>query len=231
MTTPSVTACPHSWRPRSAGTRPADTRPANTVFPQTTAGPRSVRRRRCLLALGLAACASMPVLAHGNLGPVTPVRPVPPALSVRYRGRPTPLRELLLGKTSAVQLMFAGCSSICPMQGAMFAAAQLAMGADGYPALQFLSLSIDALGDDAAALASWLQRFSAQPGWRAAALETTDLAALQKLFGTTTETPAGHSTAVYFFDATASLVWRTNDLPGAREVAATLRRIHRAAAV
>ena len=186
---------------------------------------RSALRRRCLLALGLAALAPMPALAHGKLGPVTPARPMPPGLAVRYRGRRTPLREILFGKTSAVQLMFAGCSSICPVQGAMFAAVQPELGAN--PALQLLSLSIDALGDDDAALATWLQRFAAQSGWRAAALASADLAVFQRLIEASRDEPAGHSTAVYFFAANASLVWRTNDLPGAREVAATLQRLHR----
>ncbi len=181
-------------------------------------------QRRRLLAVLLAALAPLPALAHGKLGPVTPPRPVPAGLSVRYGGERTPLRTLLSGKTSAVQLMFAGCSSVCPMQGAMFAAAQQALGA--VPGVQWLSLSIDALGDDAAALASWLQRFAARPGWRAAALEPADLAALQTLVDASRDDPAGHSTAVYFFDTDASLVWRTNDLPGTREVVATLHRLH-----
>lgn len=218
----SGSAAWHWWR--------ADTRPSCAVFPQKIAAPHSMKRRRCLLALGLVTCPHVGVLAHGKLGPVTPARPVPTGLSVQYKGRPARLRDLLLGKTTAVQLMFAGCSSICPIQGAMFAAAQLALGAAVDPSVQLLSLSIDALGDDAAALASWLQRFAALPGWRAAALQPADLAALQGVFGTSTENSAAHSTAVYFFDAKASLVWRTNDLPGAREVAATLQRIHRLAA-
>ena len=192
-------------------------------------GPGNARRRRCLFALALAAWAPLPMpmcaLAHGKLGSVTPARPVPGGLTVWYQGRRTLLRELLLGKTSAVQLMFAGCSSICPVQGAMFAAVQAEL--DAFPDLQLLSLSIDALGDDDAALASWQRRFAAQSRWRAAALEPPGLAVFNEMVGAPTDNPAGHSTAVYFFDADASLAWRTNDLPGAREVAATLRRLHR----
>jgi protein SCO1/2 len=132
----------------------------------------------------------------------------------------------MAGKNTAVQLMFAGCSSICPVQGAIFAAVQAELGPAADPTLQLLSLSVDALGDDAAALAFWLRRFAAGPGWRAAALEPGDLAAFQALLDASASASAGHSTAVYFFDASASLVWRTNDLPGAREVAATLRLVH-----
>lgn len=197
------------------------------MMPQPTACPRSPKRRLCLLALALAASAAAPALAHGQLGPVKPPRPLPAGLSVMYQGRRTSLRALLMGKTSAVQLMFAGCSSVCPVQGAMFAAVQAELGPGAVPALQLLSLSIDARGDDATALASWLRRFAAQPRWRAAALEESDLAVLQTLFGTASSSPAGHSTAVYFFDAHANLVWRTNELPGTREVAATLQRIGR----
>ena len=185
--------------------------------------PRAMRRR-CLFALGLAAIAVLRAQAHGKLGPVKPPRPLP-GLSVVYEGRRTPLRMLLSGKTTAVQLMFAGCSSVCPVQGAMFAAVQSALGPGAMPGLQLLSLSIDALGDDATALAAWLRRFAARPGWRAAALEPSDLAVLGGLFDAAPDDPAGHSTAVYFFDSNANLVWRTNDLPGTSEVAATLRRL------
>lgn len=185
-------------------------------------------QRRRVLACVLAALAPTPALAHGKLGPVTPVRPVPADLWVRYGARRTSLRALLEGKTSAVQLMFAGCSSVCPMQGALFAAVQRELGA--MPAVHLLSLSIDALGDDAAALAAWLKRFAAQPGWRAAALESADLAVLQSLMDASGNDPAGHSAAVYFFDTNACLVWRTNDLPGTSEVVATLRRLAPSAA-
>jgi phospholipase C/cytochrome oxidase Cu insertion factor (SCO1/SenC/PrrC family) len=175
------------------------------MMTQPRAGLRSAQRRRlCLLCLGLTAWSVTPALAHGKLGPVKPPRLLPAGLAVQYQGKRIPLRALLLGRTSAVQLMFAGCSSVCPVQGAMFAAVQAELGPDALPALQLLSLSIDARGDDAPALASWLQRFAAQSRWRAAALEEPDLAALQTLFDASADNPAGHSTAVYFFDAHAT---------------------------
>jgi len=37
-------------------------------------------------------------------------------------GRRTPLPTALAGEATAVQRMFTGCSSVCPMQGAVFAA-------------------------------------------------------------------------------------------------------------
>jgi protein SCO1/2 len=66
--------------------------------------------------------------------------------------------------------MFTGCSTVCPIQGAWFAALQVAMAAEHGTTLRLLSLSIDPLADDPAALSAWLRRFGAGPAWSAAAL-------------------------------------------------------------
>ena len=71
-------------------------------------------------------------------------------------GRSIDLSTLLRGKVTAVQLMFAGCSSTCPIQGAVFAAVAQQVKA---PDAQLLSLTIDPLGDSPQALRSWLGRF------------------------------------------------------------------------
>ncbi|MGK6309802.1 SCO family protein [Variovorax sp. DT-64] len=72
-------------------------------------------------------------------------------------------------------MMFTGCSTVCPIQGALFAALQAAMAAEHSPTLRLLSLSIDPLADDPAALSAWLRRFGAGPAWSAAVPTTRRL--------------------------------------------------------
>ncbi|MEX3815274.1 SCO family protein [Paraburkholderia sp. BR13439] len=60
--------------------------------------------------------------------------------------------------------MFTGCSSVCPLQGALFSAVQQGIPRLGsqYP-LRLISLSIDPLADSPGALRAWLERFDAGP--------------------------------------------------------------------
>ena len=68
-------------------------------------------------------------------------------------GRSICLPALLRGKVTAVQLLCAGCSSTCPIQGAVFAAVGQKVRA---PDVRLLSLTVDPLGDT---------RSRCTPGW------------------------------------------------------------------
>src|SRR5689334_1431335 len=121
----------------------------------------------CPASLARAAGAAPPPAAevrreHFPFGEVWPPRVVPPWSVHTADGRRTDLPGLLTGRTTAIQLMFTGCSSICPIQGALFAELQQRLGdAAKAERLQLLSLSIDPLADDPPALTAWLQRFGA----------------------------------------------------------------------
>src|SRR2546426_131276 len=90
-------------------------------------GDFSALRRRLMKAmLGGVLLPGLPgqVLSHADFGPVAPTKAVPSLTCVLSDGRTATLVELLMGKTTALQLMFTGCSAICPMQGAVFARLQ-----------------------------------------------------------------------------------------------------------
>jgi protein SCO1 len=177
-------------------------------------------RRRCLAALGVWLGSAH---AGDGMGPVEPPTAAPDIQLTDHLGRARALREMLAGQVSVVQTMFTGCSSVCPIQGAVFAATQqrLAKRATRQP-VQLLSISIDPLGDSPAALKAWLARLQAQPTWLAAVPTMAELPRLQR--GLDGNTPArstsvdAHSDRLYFFDAQARLRWRSGSLPGADEV-------------
>jgi len=142
----------------------------------------------------------------------------------RHDGAARTLAAQLRGAVTAVQLMFTGCSTVCPMQGALFAALQAAMAAEHGTTLRLLSLSIDPLADDPAALSAWLRRFGAGPAWSAAAPTHEALEAMLSLFKGAAAAGDRHIGQVHVFDREAKLVWRTSELPPTAEVMAALRR-------
>jgi protein SCO1/2 len=185
-------------------------------------------RRTFLGAAGAALCWPAPGLrAHGLLGPVLPALALPAVEVTLHDGRRQPLAAVLRGRRTALQLMFTGCSAICPVQGAVFAELQAALRRDGAgrgPAVQLLSISIDALGDDARALAAWRARFGAGPDWRAA---VPDVAGVDRLLDTLRGRTAGadrHSTQVFLLDTAGRLVFRCAELASADAVAQALRQ-------
>src|SRR4051812_22520302 len=103
--------------------------------------------RRALVLLGCA--AAMPAVtradANGQPGVQSPRRRAPDLSLTDQAGRQTALRVLLEGKVSVLQLMFTGCSNVCPIQGALFAGLEPSIRS--LPATQLLSISIDPLGD------------------------------------------------------------------------------------
>lgn len=165
--------------------------------------------------------------AHGLLGPVVPALALPATAVTLHDGRRLPLAAVLRGRPTVLQLMFTGCSSICPLQGAVFAELQAALRRDGAgrgPAPRLLSVSIDALGDDARALAGWRARFGAGPDWLAA---VPDVAGVDPLLDTLRGRAAGvdrHSAQVFLLDTAGCLVFRCAELASAEAVAQVLRQ-------
>ncbi|WP_423762984.1 SCO family protein [Burkholderia sp. NLJ2] len=188
------------------------------------------RRRRAWLTAALALAAlrpgpapAVPIVGYHG-GRVTPPVPVPDVPVHTADGRATHLHALLNGRVTALQLFFTGCSSTCPIQGAVFQRVQGLLGPRRHPDVQLLSLSISPLEDTPARMRAWLARFDARPGWIAAAPELQDVDALQALFGGGLTGLDNHSTQVQVVDRAGALIWRTYELPSAESVADILRR-------
>lgn len=179
------------------------------------------------MAAGVLAWPTEGVRAHGLLGPVVPAQPLPTVEVTLHDGRRLPLAAVLRGRLTALQLMFTGCSSICPVQGAVFAELQAVLRREAVgrgQAPQLLSISIDALGDDAPALARWRTRFGAGRDWLAA---VPDVAGVDRLLDTLRGRSSGvdrHSAQVFVVDAAGRLVYRCAELVAAEAVAQVLRQ-------
>ena len=191
----------------------ADARPAMT--PRHPA-PRTAQRRQLLLgslgAIGLQTLG-LPAVAQVDppLGWLRPRAAAPDTLLTDAEGRSLPLRERLLGRTTAVQLMFTGCTTTCPTQGALFALMADQLRSEAPPA--WLSISIDALGDDSTRLARWQQRLGPHPRWSAAVPPVREVDALAAFLRGGSPRTGTHTNQVFVFDRQARLAYRTGDDP------------------
>jgi protein SCO1/2 len=118
--------------------------------------------------------------------------------------------------------MFTSCTTTCPIQAVIFQHVQSMLPDMATRKIQLLSLSINPEEDNAAALAAWRRRFHACPEWIAAAPVAAKSQDVQTFFGRANGSYADHSTHV---DRRGRLVWRTNELPAADEIASILRRV------
>lgn len=163
------------------------------------------------------------VNAHG--GPIVPPAPVPDARLQLADGTHSSLRNLIAGRSTALQLVFTRCTTTCPMQAAIFQRVQHILAERIQQEVQLISLSIDPEQDSPAALRQWLGQFEARPGWIAAVPDPADLATVLEFFAGSGDTLTSHTTQVQIIDSRGRLVWRTNELPAAQSVASLLQRI------
>jgi protein SCO1/2 len=179
------------------------------------------------LALGtrLAHPQSVSATPNSDHGRIKPPVPVPDIPLLQYDGRNTSLGSLTLGHATAVQLMFTTCTTTCPIQAAIFQHVQSMLPDMAARKIQLLSLSVNPEDDNAPALAAWRSRFHAGPEWIAAAPTAASNADVQTFFGRANGSYADHSTQVNIVDRRGRLVWRTNELPAAEEIASILRRV------
>jgi protein SCO1/2 len=191
------------------------------------------RRRMCVgaaAACAQLACLGMAPRAHAqgvaaDHGRVIPPLPVP-AVPVRCAdGSSASLAALVQGRATALHLMFTGCSTVCPIQGAIFQRVQSLLPDQGEQGIQLLSLSIDPVGDSPAAMRNWLRRFDARAGWIAVAPEARDLDTLLDLFGQGRNAVESHATQVNIISRRGELIWRTPQLPSADSIADILRKV------
>jgi protein SCO1/2 len=149
-----------------------------------------------------------------------------PALPLQLSdGSRTDLATLMRGRASALNLMFTGCSTSCPIQGVVFQRVQALLRNPVARGIQLVSLSINPLEDTPAAMSAWLARFQAGPGWLAARPAPEGMDTVRRLFGANGNGGlTDHATEVSIVNARAQLVWRTYELPSPQSLAEMLNQ-------
>jgi protein SCO1 len=105
-------------------------------------------------------------------------------------------RDLVQGKTVAINFIFTTCTTICPPMTANFASMQKKMLERGVKDLHLISVSVDPENDTPAKLKSYAAMFNAQPGWTFVTGSRSELERLWNAFSITAGNKLDHSPTV-----------------------------------
>jgi len=105
-------------------------------------------------------------------------------------------RDLIKGKTVAVNFIFTTCTTICPPLTANFARVQKTLLERGKTGVNFISVSVDPEGDTPAKMKSYAELFHAQPGWTFVTGTRSDLEQIWRAFSVTSSIKQDHPATV-----------------------------------
>jgi protein SCO1/2 len=105
-------------------------------------------------------------------------------------------RDLVQGKTVAINFIFTTCTTICPPLTANFASVQRKMLKRGDKNLHLISVSVDPENDTPAKLKSYAEMFNAQPGWTFVTGSRSELERLWNAFSISAGNKLDHSPTV-----------------------------------
>ena len=104
-------------------------------------------------------------------------------------------RDLVEGKTVAINFIFTNCEAVCPITTAVMRDAQAQTTAK--TGIQFISISVDPETDRPEVLGRYAARYQAAPGWAFVTGERAQIEKLLKAFGVTTATKNDHTPLVF----------------------------------
>lgn len=192
-----------------------DHRHAADGAPAAASDPHAAHRAQ--LAAGATAT---PTAATGMSIPDVPV--------VTQDGRDVHFyRDLVAGRTVAINFIFTTCTTVCPPMGAYFGKLQDELGEGLGRDVHLISVSIDPLTDTAERMAAWGARFGARDGWTLVTGEVRDVERLLKALGVFTPDAEDHAPVALIGNDAAGDWTRASGLARPDELAAL---IHRAAA-
>lgn len=105
-------------------------------------------------------------------------------------------RDLVQGKTVAINFIFTTCTTICPPITANFASVQKKMLEHGDKSLHLISVTVDPENDTPAKLKSYAEMFNAQPGWTFVTGTRSQLERLWNAFSISAGSKLDHSPTV-----------------------------------
>lgn len=186
-------------------------------------------------ALAVALAAPAIGYAHDDMGLLTKKIPLGNVDLRLHDGTETDLHTITKGKITALQLIFTTCTTVCPIQGAVFAFLAEDIAETETP-FQLLSISIDANFDTPDDLALWRAQYYDGPGWY---VGVTDFEATHRLVdslnrsisglpmhkspvpASQTERPSEidhHGANVLFVDSESNLIFRSYDYPDSADL-------------
>jgi cytochrome oxidase Cu insertion factor (SCO1/SenC/PrrC family) len=104
-------------------------------------------------------------------------------------------RDLIKGKTIAINFIFTTCTTICPPLAATFARVQKEMGEKVGRDIHLISISVDPVTDTPQRLKAWGAKFKAAPGWTFVTGDKQEIDKLLNALGASVGRKEDHSPA------------------------------------
>ena len=184
--------------------------------------------RRTMIAGSLAAACSQ-VFAAPALSAASPMAARLPArlfemtlTEARTRKRMRLLREAMGNRVVALNFMFTGCSSVCPMQSLLLSRAQKLMGARMGREVVFLSISLSPITDTPQKLTAYAEAHAAGPGWLFLAGDFVETNRLQRGFDAFEPSRDNHPPVILVGRATAPRWTRLYGMPKPERIASEI---------
>jgi len=131
-------------------------------------------------------------------------------------------RDLIKGKTVAINFIFTACTSSCPLSAAIFRQVQKKLGKQK---VLLITISVDPVNDTPDRLLEFSKRFNAAPGWFFITGEKSTISGLLKSLGTFTADKNEHSNMVIIGNDLNHQWMRLYGFPQAEEILAVLKNV------
>jgi len=118
--------------------------------------------------------------------------------------------DLVKDHIVAVNFIFTGCSTVCPIMGASFAHLQKLLGKSAGE-VNLVSVSLDPLNDIPARLSEWSSKFGAKPGWTLVTGGKSEIDALLLSLGASAADPGSHAPLIVIIDDLHGGPWQRLD--------------------
>ena len=131
-------------------------------------------------------------------------------------------RDLIKGKTVAINFIFTGCTSSCPLSTAVFRKVQ--QETKNRP-IQLISISLDPTKDNPEQLRTYAESFKSGPNWNFVTGEQASINDLLKAFGVFAVDKNSHTNMVWIGNETTGRWLRLFGLPSTDDIVSALDHV------
>lgn len=132
------------------------------------------------------------------------------------------LRDAIGSRVVALNFMFTGCSSVCPMQSIVLSRTQRLMAGKMGREVGFLSISLSPISDTPEKLTAYANAHAAGPGWLFLAGDFVETNRLQTAFEAFEPDRTNHPPVIFIGRSNAARWTRLYGLPKPEQVASAL---------
>jgi protein SCO1/2 len=182
--------------------------------------------RRASFLLLIAVCCSVAAGAFAGKGyeKTTAAYAVPDVTLLSQDRKEVKLQGYLEDKPVVLGFIFTSCTTICPVQGAMFSNMQKQLGPDAVK-VRFVSISIDPQNDTPERMKEFLERYHARDGWDFLTGDKADIDKVLQAFEAYVPNKMSHQ-PLTFLKAAGSRDWiRLRPFPTSAELLEEIRQV------